>query len=114
MAKAKTDKAVPGLNTKKDSDNRLVLLGKDYELHKTVTIEHKDAAGKVCTWKGKIGVVSHKKKYAVAVELKATPDDGYKHPNDDDAKPKGTDEVSVTVTDADPPTAKVKVDLYTE
>ena len=61
--------------------------------------------------------MSHKAKYAVATVM-AFPEDGYTHPDDgakdDKGKPKGTENVSVTVQDAVPPTESVEVELYTE
>jgi hypothetical protein len=110
MAKAKLSKAAAALNTKKDKESRLVLQGTDFVAGKTVKIVH-TKGGKKCVWNGKIDHVSHKKKNALAVDLKAAPDVGYPHP-DDDAKP--SEDVDVTIQDADPATTTIKVELYTE
>jgi hypothetical protein len=112
MPKAKTEKAVPALNTKNTTKTLLALRGSDFVAGKEVTVVHKKG-GKQCVWKGPIKHVSHKGKYAIA-EVEAKPDPGYPHPDDGDGT-RGTDKVDITVEEADPPTTpNITVDLYTE
>jgi hypothetical protein len=112
MPKAKTEKAVPALNTKNTKKTLLALRGSDFVTGKKVTVVHKKG-GKQCVWTGSIKQISHKGKYAIA-EVAAAPDAGYPHPDDGDGT-RGTDKVDITVEDANPlTTPNVPVDLYTE